>query len=69
MSETMILTSRGEMPESALFKTEGGFENDVEKTTWQEWIVIGDPTGEVVKRDVQIALKPLAATGETGVLG
>jgi hypothetical protein len=59
----MILTIHGLMDEALLTKTEGKFEDDNELTTWQEWR-LGD---EIVKREAQIRLKPLAATAEMGI--
>jgi hypothetical protein len=64
---TEILTSRGMMPVSALAYTEGGMENDNEKTTWQEWRAID---GEIVKRNVNVTLKRgLETLMEQGKIG
>lgn len=49
----LIFTTKGELEESTLTKTEGGHENDNEIVTWQEWHL----EGELVKRDVQMHLK------------
>lgn len=50
-----IITSRGMMPISALTYTEGVDRDDEEmKVSWQEWRAID---GEVVKRNVDVALK------------
>lgn len=49
----LIFTTKGDIEESTLTKTEGGHENDTEIVTWQEWHL----DGEIVKRDVQMHLK------------
>lgn len=49
----LIFTTKGEVEESTLIKTEGGHENDNEIVTWQEWHL----DGELVKRDAQMHLK------------
>lgn len=49
----MIKTIMGEMDESVLVKTQGGYETEDEIQTWQEWHY----NGELVKRDVQLHLK------------
>lgn len=49
----MIFTTKGDIEESLLVKTEGGHENDAEIVTWQEWHL----DGELVKRNVQMHLK------------
>jgi len=49
----LIFTTKGDVEESLLVKTEGGHENDNEIVTWQEWHM----DGELVKRDVQMHLK------------
>ncbi len=49
----LIFTTKGDIEESLLTKTEGGHENDNEIVTWQEWHL----DGELVKRDVQMHLK------------
>lgn len=59
-----IFTTKGEIEESLLVKTTGGYENELEIQTWQEYHL----DGELVKRDVQLHLKqgltglPSAAT-------
>ena len=49
----LIFTTKGDMEESLLVKTEGSDENENEIVSWQEWH-LGD---ELVKRDVQMHLK------------
>jgi hypothetical protein len=49
----LIFTTKGDIEESLLVKTEGGSENDLEIINWQEWRL----NGELVKRDVQMHLK------------
>lgn len=49
----MIYTTLGDMDESLLVKTEGGYENDHEIQSWQEYHF----DGQLVKRDVQLHLK------------
>lgn len=49
----LIFTTKGEIEESLLVKTNGGYENDVEIQQWQEYHL----DGELVKRDVQLHLK------------
>jgi hypothetical protein len=49
----LIFTTKGEIEESLLVKTEGGYENETEIQKWQEWHL----DGELVKRDVQLHLK------------
>jgi hypothetical protein len=58
-----ILTTHGMVDESTLIKTTGTIDNEVELTTWQEWRL----DGEIVKREAQIRLKPLAETAEMGL--
>lgn len=48
-----IWTTKGEIDESLLVKTTGGYETDAEIQTWQEYHL----DGELVKRDVQLHLK------------
>jgi hypothetical protein len=61
---SLIFTTKGEIEESTLVKTEGGYENDAEIQKWQEWHL----DGELVKREVQLHLKqglagiPIAAS-------
>ena len=58
------MTTKGELDESLLVKTDGGYETDKEIQSWQEYHL----DGELVKRDVQLHLKqglsamPVAAT-------
>jgi hypothetical protein len=60
----LISTTKGDIDESLLEFTEGGYENDNELQTFQQWTL----EGEVVKRDVQLHLKkglagiPIAAS-------
>jgi len=63
----MIETSRGMLDEACLVKTEGGFENDDEHTTWEEWRL----DGELVKRNAHVRLKkwPEFAQSQAGTLG
>ena len=49
----LIFTTKGNLQESLLTKTDGGHENDTEVVTWQEWTL----NGEIVKREVQMHLK------------
>lgn len=58
-----IFTTHGMVDETTLIKTEGTIDNEIELTTWQEWRL----GGEIVKREAQIRLKPLAATAEMGI--
>jgi hypothetical protein len=60
----LISTTKGDIDESLLVYTEGGYENDNEIQKFQQW----ELDGEVVKRDVQLHLKqglagiPIAAS-------
>jgi len=49
----LIFTTKGDIEESTLIKTEGGSENENEIINWQEWTL----DGEIVKREVQMHLK------------
>jgi hypothetical protein len=49
----LIFTTKGEMDESLLERTEGVVDNENEHTTWVEYRF----DGEVVRRDVHVALK------------
>lgn len=49
----LIFTTKGDIEESLLTKTVGGYENDNEIVAWQEWTL----DDEIVKRDVQMHLK------------
>lgn len=49
----LIFTTKGDIEESLLVKTEGGLENDTEIIKWQEWRL----DDEIVKREVQMHLK------------
>jgi hypothetical protein len=53
VSVALIYTIHGDMDESLLEKTEGVVDNDNEHTTWVEYRL----NGEVVRRDVHVALK------------
>jgi hypothetical protein len=56
------MTTKGEMPESALEKREGAIENDHEFTQWVEYW----HEGELVHRSVHVQLKKIPALfGET----
>ena len=56
---TMISTTHGLMPESALRRVEGSLDDDNELTFWQEYY-LGD---ELVHRSVQVNLKRGANIG------
>lgn len=49
----LISTTKGDIDESLLEYSEGGYENDNELQKFQQWTL----DGEVVKRDVQLHLK------------
>jgi len=49
----LIFTTKGDIEESLLTKTEGNSENETEIVLWQEWVL----DGEIVKREVQMHLK------------
>jgi len=49
----LIFTTKGDIEESLLIKTNGGHETDTEIVSWQEWVL----DGEIVKREVQMHLK------------
>ena len=49
----LIFTTKGDIEESLMTKTEGSSENENESVTWQEWTL----DGEIVKREVQMHLK------------
>lgn len=59
----MITTIHGMMDEALLIKTEGGIDNDVEKTTWVEYR-LGD---ELVHRSVNMQLKKAATFTDSSV--
>ena len=50
-----IPTIYGDMDESTLVKTEGDFEDDIERTHWIEYRVIG--ADEIVHRSAHVILK------------
>lgn len=50
----LIFTSKGLLPADTLAYSEGGFDDENETTTWQEW---RDATGEIVKRNAHVRLK------------
>lgn len=57
-----IFTTKGDIEESLLVKTDGFIDDAVEYTTWQEWRL----DGELVKREAQIQLKlQVESSGET----
>ena len=49
----LIFTTKGDMEESLLIKTQGNSENENEIVRWQQWKL----DGEIVKREVQMHLK------------
>ena len=49
----LIFTTKGDMEESLLVKTQGNSENENEIVSWQQW----ELDGEIVKREVQMHLK------------
>ena len=51
----LIHTTRGEIEESALVKTDGVLDNENEYTTWVEYRPVG--SDEIVRRDVHVTLK------------
>ena len=64
----MITTIYGDMDESELVKTTGGFEDDNECTTWVEYRKPG--SDEIVHRSAHINLKkPMVALGQVGDIG
>lgn len=61
----MITTTLGEMDESTLIKTEGHYEDDIERTQWVEYRQT--PDGDIIHRSAHIYLKAgLLAASETG---
>lgn len=60
-----ITTIYGDMDDSALVKTEGGIDNDCERTTWVEYR-LGD---ELVHRSAHVTLKKPAVWAEPAVSG
>lgn len=63
----MITTTRGDMDESELVKTEGQIDNDDEFTTWVEYRAIGED--EVIHRSAHVTLKKLPAFATTSIEG
>lgn len=62
-----IFTSRGMMEASLLHYSKGRDENDNEVVEWEEWRA---SDGEIVKRNVQVALKKgLGALMTQGAVG
>ncbi|MFA9204849.1 MAG: hypothetical protein ACEQSH_00175 [Bacteroidia bacterium] len=57
MPDEMILTSRGPMAASLLDYRAGTTEDGQAVAEWEEWRVIGDPTGEIVKRNASVRKK------------
>lgn len=49
----LIFTTKGDLEEFLLTKTEGGSENDSEIISWQRWTL----NGEIVKENASIHLK------------
>jgi len=60
----MITTIYGEMDETELIRTDGIFENEIEKTTWVEYRKHGND--EVVHRSAHVTLKELTTTSFLG---
>lgn len=61
----MITSTRGDVDETTLIKTEGVIDNDNEYTTWVEYR--DTPDGEPIHRSVHIALKQgLVGVGALG---
>jgi hypothetical protein len=57
----LIFTTKGDIEEDTLVKTEGVVDNEIEYTTWQAWHL----DGELVKREAQVQLKiPAEMSGE-----
>lgn len=61
----MITTTRGDMDEVLLERTDGGVDNDNEYTTWVEYRLPGQV--EVIHRSVHVRLKKSPVI--TGVAG
>jgi len=57
----LIFTTKGELEESFLIKTEGSDENDNEVSNWTEYHL----DNELVRRDVHLVLKQPATFTET----
>lgn len=57
----LIFTTKGDIEESLLTKTEGFDETETEIVNWTEYHL----NGELVKRDVHLALKQPAAFTDT----
>lgn len=53
-------TTKGELDESLLLKTEGVIDNENELTLWTEYRL----NGEIVRRDVHVTLKKAAVFAE-----
>lgn len=51
----LIHTTRGDVDDSLLERTDGAVENDNEHTTWTEYRFKGET--EIVRRDVHVRLK------------
>jgi hypothetical protein len=65
MTFKLIHTSEGEIDEKLLEYREGGFEDDNETTTWQEYWL----QGRLVRRDAQVKLKKWpAGMAEIGLI-
>ena len=54
----IITTTKGDMDESLLVKTEGIIDNDNERTTWVEYRL----NGELVHRSAHVTLKKNVST-------
>jgi hypothetical protein len=62
----VITTTKGDMDEALLEKSEGVLDNDNEYTTWVEYRL----DGELIHRSVHVTLKTSPTiTGELGVIG
>ena len=57
-----MFTTKGEMDEALLVKTEGLVDNENEHTTWTEYHL----DGELVRRDVHVTLKK-SVFSESGI--
>jgi hypothetical protein len=68
MGEEMIFTTKGDLPLSSLIRTDGRVDTDMEHTTWTEYRLVGDPTEEIVRRDVHVTLTQIAAEAVLGKL-
>jgi len=64
----LITTTLGELDEADLDKTEGGFDNEDESTTWVEYRLKG--AAEVIHRSAHVRLKkPVTMEPTMGAIG